>query len=593
MRWLARRRAAVACVLVALVFTGYSARLIHLQVGMHEEYSAIAASKHSIRNTIPARRGLITDRNGEILAANMPAQRVVADGSHIKDKAALVAEIAAPYLGIPVAELTERLAQPTNKYNVITPNLEEDKAIALKKELDKKGLRGLYFYPNSVRTYPNASILSHVLGFMSRKNPSDEVLVGVDGIERSMEQQLHGEDGFRHIEHDRAGRELVVYRGQEKAPRHGSNVELTIDMALQSILEAELENAYRELKPDTAIGIIADPKTGEILAMSNRPTFDPNNLNEAKPDEMKNRAIMDMVEPGSTFKIVVASGALNEHTVTEKTEVYCEGGRFLYGGRILKDHHGYGNMTVEQILIKSSNIGSAKMALMMGDDKYYEYVRRFGFGERTGVALPGEIPGLVHPPARWDKLTITRMAMGHSVAVTPLQMVMGMSVIANGGKLMKPQIVHSIKDEDGQEVYRFQPEVMRQVIPESTAHFIAKALAGVCDDGGTATLARVNGFDVAGKTGTAQKVNPKGGYMEGKYVVSFLGFMPAQDPRFVCLIMIDNAKISSGLNYGGLVAAPIFSRVAEKTARYLDLVPTAPSMLPIAFSEPSSRKVTQ
>ncbi|MBN8709846.1 MAG: penicillin-binding protein 2 [Verrucomicrobia bacterium] len=591
MRWLARRRAAVACVLVALVFTGFSARLIHLQVGKHEEYSAIAASKHSFRQIVPARRGLITDRNGEILAANMPARRVIADGSHIKDKAPQVAEVASPYLGIPVDELT-KLLTTTSKFKVIMPELDEEKALALQKELDKKGLRGLYFTQNSIRTYPNGPILSHVLGFMSRKNPNDEVLVGVDGIERSMEEQLHGEDGFRHIEHDRAGREIVVYRGQEKAPRHGSNVELTIDMALQSILEAELENAYRELKPDTAVGIIADPKTGEILAMSNRPTFDPNNLNGTKPDEMKNRAIIDMVEPGSTFKIVVSSGALSEHTITEKTQIFCENGRFLYGGRILKDHHGYGSMTVEQILIKSSNIGSAKMALMMGDDKYYEYVRRFGFGERTGVALPGEIPGLVHPPARWDKLTITRMAMGHSVAVTPLQIVMGMSVIANGGKLMKPQIVHAIKDEDGQEIYRSQPEVVREVIPEATAKFVSKALTGVCDDGGTATLARVNGYNVAGKTGTAEKVNPKGGYMDGKYVVSFVGFMPAEDPRFVCLIMIDNAKLSSGLNYGGLVAAPVFSRVAEKTARYLDLVPNAPSMLPIALSEPSSRKVT-
>ncbi len=396
MRWLARRRAAVACVLVALVFTGFSARLIHLQVGMHEEYSAVAASKHSFRQLVPARRGLITDRNGEILAANMPARRVIADGSHIKDKAPQVAEVASPFLGIPVDELT-KLLTTTSKFKVIMPELEEEKALGLQKELDKKGLRGLYFAQNSIRTYPNGPILSHVLGFMSRKNPSDEVLVGVDGIERSMEEQLHGEDGFRHIEHDRAGREIVVYRGQEKAPRHGSNVELTIDMALQSILEAELENAYRELKPDTAVGIIADPKTGEILAMSNRPTFDPNNLNGTKPDEMKNRAIIDMVEPGSTFKIVVSSGALNEHTITDRTQIFCENGRFLYGGRILKDHHGYGNMTVEQILIKSSNIGSAKMALMMGDDKYYEYVRRFGFGERTGIALPGEFPAWCIP----------------------------------------------------------------------------------------------------------------------------------------------------------------------------------------------------
>ncbi len=582
----------IASGLVGIVFTGFSARLIDLQVNKHSEYTRLAAQKHSIRLTVPAHRGMILDRNGEILAANIPVRKVIVDGSHVK-KPEILAALAAPYLGIPRETLATEL-QTQSKYKIILPELDEEKALVLQRAMEEKSLRGLYFHQNTTRTYPNGPLLSHVLGFLGRKDPKDDHLVGVEGIERSMEDYLCGIDGFRHIERDRTGREIVIYRGQEQAPRHGMNVQLTIDMNLQSILEAELDNAYRELKPDNTTGIILDPKTGEILAMTSRPTFDLNNINAAKPEEMKNRAIFDMVEPGSTFKIVVASAALNERVVTQKSLIYCENGAFAYGGRILRDHHGYGQMNVHDILMKSSNIGSAKMALMLGDDKFYEYVRRFGFGERTGIALPGEIPGLVHPPSRWDRLTITRMPMGQAVAVTPLQMAVGMAVIANGGKLMHPQIIKSIQDKDGHEVLSMKPEVVRAVIPEETAKFVGGALTEVVGERGTAALARVSGFTVAGKTGTAQKVDPRGGYAAGKYVVSFVGYMPAEDPRFVCLILIDNAKISSGLNYGGLVAAPIFSRVAEKAARYLDLVPTpAAPGLPVAFGQSGATKIRQ
>jgi cell division protein FtsI/penicillin-binding protein 2 len=592
-RWKARRRASIACGFIGLVFTGFSARLIDLQLAKHEEYTALAAQKHSIRLTVPAHRGMILDRNGEILAANIPVRKVVVDGTHIKNSEALSA-LAAPFLDLSKAALAKEL-QTRSKYKVLLSDLQEEKALALQRAMEEKSLRGIYFHQNNTRTYPNGPLLSHVLGFLGRKDPKDEILVGVEGIERSMENYLRGIDGFRHIERDRTGREIVIYRGQEQAPRHGMNVQLTIDMGLQAILEAELDSAFKELKPDNATGVIVDPETGEILAMSSRPTFDVNQLNSAKPEEMKNRAIFDMVEPGSTFKIVVASAALNERAVTPKTLVYCENGAFSYGGRILRDHHGYGQMSVHDVLMKSSNIGSAKLALMIGEDKFYEYVRRFGFGERTGIALPGEIPGLVHPPPRWDRLTITRMPMGQSIAVTPLQMLMGMGVIANGGKLMRPQIIKSIQDREGQEILAMKPEIVRDVIPPQTARFVSDALTQVVSERGTAALARVSGFAVAGKTGTAQKVDPKGGYAAGKYVVSFVGYMPAEKPRFVCLILIDDAKLSSGLNYGGLVAAPIFSRIAEKAARYLDLVPTpgVTASVPVALGQSDVTKLRQ
>jgi cell division protein FtsI/penicillin-binding protein 2 len=583
----------IASGVVGIIFTGFSARLIELQVVKHEEYTKLAAQKHSIRLTVPAHRGMILDRNGEILAANIPVRKVVIDGSHVKKPAAL-ATLAAPFLGIPREKLLAEL-RTRSKYKVLLPELDEEKAMALQRAMDEKSLRGLYFHQNTTRTYPNGPLLSHVLGFLGRKDPNDEFVVGVEGIERSMEDYLKGIDGFRHIERDRTGREIVIYRGQEQAPRHGMNVQLTIDMNLQAILETELDNAFRELKPDNATGIIVDPNTGEILAMTSRPSFNVNQIDAAKPEEMKNRAIFDMVEPGSTFKIVVASAALTERVVSQKSIIYCENGAFSYGGRILRDHHGYGQMSVHDILMKSSNIGSAKMALMLGDEKFYEYVRRFGFGERTGISLPGEIPGLVHPPSRWDRLTITRMPMGQAVAVTPLQMAMGMSVIANGGKLMRPRIIKSIQDHDGQEILSVKPEVIREVIPTSTAKFVSAALTEVVSERGTAALARVSGFSVAGKTGTAQKVDPKGGYAAGKYIVSFVGYIPAEEPRFVCLIIVDDAKLTSGLNYGGLVAAPIFSRVAEKAARYLDLVPApaATATLPVALGQSGATKFRQ
>ncbi|MFZ4777979.1 MAG: peptidoglycan D,D-transpeptidase FtsI family protein [Terrimicrobiaceae bacterium] len=565
MRWTARTRTGIACAAVAMVFTVYSARLVHLQVAKHQEYSQLAAEKHTMRTVLHAKRGLIFDRNGELLASNLPVSTVVADGSHIKNAAGLAA-VAAPYLDMDEKELCAKLTSG-RKYIVLKREVVDDKARALGKALQDANLRGIYFEPDAVRTYPNGQMLGHVLGFLDNEGN------GIQGIELTMENYLRGRDGYRYIEHDRTGREIMLYRGQEEPAEHGQNVRLTIDMGLQAILEDELDAAFKDLKPEMAVGILADPFTGEILAMANRPCFDPNAPGDARPEQMKNRAILDMVEPGSTFKIVVASGALNEGTIKENTMIYCENGSFAYGGRILRDHHGYGSMTVHDILVKSSNIGSAKMALMMGDTKFYEYVRRFGFGERSGIELPGEIPGLVHPPHRWDKLTITRMPMGQSIAVTPLQITMGMSVIANGGRLMTPQIVRSVENSGGGEVFTKQPKVAREVIPRKTARFVSEALSGVVGEGGTAQLARVAGFTVAGKTGTAQKVSPKGGYAEGKYVVSFIGYMPEENPRFVCLIMVDDAKIASGLNYGGLVAAPIFSRVGERAARYLDLVP--------------------
>ena len=567
MRWNARTRITIASGFLGLVFTAFSARLIDISVARHDEYSAIAAQKNSTRKTLFARRGLIYDRNGEILADNAPIRTVVADCSHIEHPER-VAEIAAKYLKTDVDTLTKKLSSG-GKYVVLERGLPAEDAFEFGSALEDAKLRGIDFLPDFQRVHPNGSMLSHVMGFL------DHERTGVQGVEAAMDDYLKGEDGFRYSEHDRTGREIVIYRGQEHDPRDGNNVTLTIDMGLQSIVEEELDAAVKEFKPQTAVAIMANPKTGEILAMASRPNFEPDKIGDAKPEEMKNHAVIDMFEPGSTFKIVVASAALNEGLINTETRINCENGRFAYGGKILKDHgSGYGMIPVHDILMHSSNIGSAKLGLMEGAQTFYEYVKRFGFGERTGIELPGEIPGLVHPPARWDNLTITRMPMGQAVAVTPLQTVMAMSVIANGGKLMAPHLIKSLSDGDGKIIKEYQPTVVRDVISPETASIVSNALADVVSVNGTAVKASVPGFRVCGKTGTAQIPMPGGGYYENRHLASFIGYMPAENPAFVCLVMIQDPKVGPEMYYGGLVAAPVFSRISQRAARYLDLQPT-------------------
>jgi cell division protein FtsI/penicillin-binding protein 2 len=493
-------------------------------------------------------------------------ETVVADATHINNRDALVA-LLQETLEIPKSELLEKL-QGDRRYIVLQREVPLAAATALKEKLRAQNLRGIYFERDTTRIYPNGSMLCHVIGFTDFEHR------GIQGVESSMEEYLHGQDGYRYIEHNRAGQEMVLYRGQERTPRDGYQVHLTVDLNLQNIVENEIDAAMREYHPQKATIILMRPQTGEILAMANRPNFDLNLRADAKPEQMKNRAIIDMMEPGSTFKIVTAAAALNERKVRPDTFIFCENGIWNYGGRPLHDHRAYADLSVQDILIKSSNIGAAKLACSIGEQKFYEYIRRFGFGDRTGIELPGEIPGVIRPPQSWSKISITRIPMGHEVAVTPLQMTVAMATIANGGKLVTPRIVKSVTTSEGKIVSKFSPVVLRQVISPETAAQVGNALRGVVSDRGTAAAAAVPGFSISGKTGTAQKVDPKGGYEQGKYVVSFSGYLPSEHPEFVGLVVLDDAKTSKPeLNYGGLVAGPIFARIAEKAARYLDLTP--------------------
>ncbi len=576
MKWNARTRALIACCGLAACFTVYSFRLVDLQVTRRGEFATVAAQKHVLRQELPARRGLITDIHGEILAENESVKSVVADGALIPDPKALASVLAKP-LGLDPKELAEKLTT-NRRYVVIKRGVPEPVTTPLWNDLRNAKLKGIFFEQDASRLYPNGPMLSHVLGF------TDHTHSGVQGIEKTQEKYLRGRNGWRFIEHDRTGQEIVPYRGLENRPIDGSHVRLTIDMGLQNIVENELDIAMRTLKPKSATVILMRPQTGEILAMSNRPNFDANAISDDK-QAMKNRAVIDMLEPGSTFKIATVAAALNERIVNPETQIFCENGRFMYAGIPLRDHHPYGMMSVHDGIVKSSNVLAAKLALQLGDLRFYEYLRRFGFGDRTGIELPGEIPGIIHPPHRWSKISITRMPMGHEVGVTALQMVSAMSVIANGGKLMMPQIVSRVTNDEGAVIADYPPVEVRRVVTEAVTDKVRAMLVEVVSKRGTAALAAVPGYQVAGKTGTAQKLDPKTHtYVHDKYVVSFLGFMPAENPEFVGIVMIDDATTKAGLNYGGLVAAPIFSRIAERAARYLNLPPSPDLMVAKAGS---------
>ncbi|PYL82681.1 MAG: penicillin-binding protein 2 [Verrucomicrobia bacterium] len=561
-----RSRCALICAGFIALFSVISFRLIYLQVIKHDEYAELAAEKHGYKQIIYAERGIIFDANNEVLAHNIPVETVVADATRLNNPQAVV-NLLSNELDIPAELLAEKL-NCQRRYIVIKREVPESLANALREKLRAGNLGGIYFEYDASRIYPNGSMLCHVIGFTDFEHH------GIQGVEASMDEYLRGQDGYRYVERNRVGQEIVPFRGQERAPRNGYQVHLTVDLGLQNIIENEIDAAMKEFTPQKATIILMRPQTGEILAMANRPNFDLNLRSEAKPEGMKNRAIIDMMEPGSTFKIVAAASALNERKLRFDSSVFCENGLWNFGGAALHDHRAFGYLSVRDILIKSSNIGAAKLALSVGQEKFYEYIRRFGFGERTGIELPGEINGVIRPPRLWSKISITRIPMGHEIGVTPLQMTVAMATIANSGKLIMPHIVKSITAADGKVISSLSPVVLRQVISPETARQIGDALRGVVSDRGTAAAAAVPGFTIAGKTGTAQKVARNGGYEQGKYVVSFVGYLPAEHPEFVGLVMLDDAHTTKPeLNYGGLVAGPIFSRVAEKAARYLDLEP--------------------
>jgi cell division protein FtsI/penicillin-binding protein 2 len=362
-------------------------------------------------------------------------------------------------------------------------------------------------------------------------------------------------------------------------PKDGLNLVLTIDSVLQNIVESALAEAKEKHTPLSISGIVVRPRTGEILAMATLPNFDPNNPGAAPADARRNRVIADIAEPGSTFKTVVVSGALNDGVVRLSDTFDCEHGHFHFAGRVLHDHESYGVLTVEGIITHSSNIGAAKIGIKLGENRLYDYIHNFGFGTRTGLPLQGEISGIVHPVKRWSKVSIAQIPMGQGIAVTSLQMMMAMCAIANKGVLMQPMLVDRLEDRNHVVVAQYSPQRVRRVISEAAAEQMVTALKTVASPQGTAPKAALAHYTVAGKTGTAQKSGGAEGYLKGKYFASFIGFFPADNPELCISVVMDEPKQGY---YGGQIAAPVFKQIAEAAADYLNIRPEDGGAAPIS-----------
>jgi cell division protein FtsI/penicillin-binding protein 2 len=433
--------------------------------------------------------------------------------------------------------------------------------------------RAIYAEPDQMRIYPNGSLAAQVLGFSRAQEYKIEgrlitQIAGCDGIELSMQKALSGVAGWKQTEIDRAHREIVTFRDEDVHARDGLNVVLTIDSAIQHIVETAMLKAWKDHSPKGITGIVVRPGTGEILAMASFPNYDPNQPNTITP-LARDRVITDVMEPGSTFKIVVVSGALNNGVVTLNDRFDCEHGHFAFAGHVLHDAEPHDILTTEGIITKSSNIGAAKIGIRLGDQALYDYAYRYGFGQLTGIPLPGEARGILHPVKDWSKVSIAQIPMGHGVAVTRLQMVYAMAAIANHGWLMHPMIVSRLQDRDGNTVQRYEPERVRQVVSDATARQMVEALKTVPTPEGTAPGAAMKDYVVAGKTGTAQKAE-HGSYAPGKYFASFIGFFPADNPQLCISVVMDEPKEGY---YGGQVCGPVFREIAERCASYLNIPP--------------------
>jgi len=605
------RRAALLLVLLGAAYAGLAYRLVDLQILRHDELSAKAELNTQREFRQAPRRGDILDANGNILATSVPVKTVCADPSLIGAQSQAVAEVIAPLLQLDTSAIALKLAprsflvknsdgeMVTNEVhyvrlarNVPEPTWAriyaaltnftfgtEGRKLSLKERESLHNLQwhSIFAESDQLRVYPNGPLAGQVIGFPAIEETNLDghfisKIVGRDGIELAMQKQLSGVAGWRVTETDKAQHEMVALRDEDVSARDGLDVVLTIDSAVQHIVETALADALQKHTPKSITGIVMRPRTGEILAMVSLPNYDPNHPNTVSP-EARNRVITDVVEPGSTFKIVVVSGALNNDVVKLTDEFDCEHGHFAFAGKILHDHEPYGILTTEGIITKSSNIGAAKIGIKLGADSLYKYALNYGFGQRTGIPLPGEARGILYPVKDWSKVSIAQIPMGHGVAVTRLQMLDAMCAIANGGWLMQPMIVSRLQEHDGQVVERYTPQRVRQVISEATDKQMIEALKTVATKDGTAAEAAMKNYVVAGKTGTAQKAE-NGVYVSGKFVSSFIGFFPADDPEVCISVVMDEPKEGY---YGGKVCGPVFREIAERCASYLN-IPADPSL---------------
>ena len=542
-----------------LCFSGFLlVRLFSLQCLQHSRYSLRARNQHQSTNYLPPRRGRIYDCRGNMLAASVPSfslyciPRLIGD-----DQVEEIAATVSPIIGIDENRLCRRLSG-SGWFVWLKRHLREDTVAAIR-GLD---LPGLSLKQEMKRVYPKGSLLSQVMGF------TDIDGNGLEGIEWKFDRQLRGHPGWMVTEKDSKQREASWFRSDNVSPIDGCNLFLTIDEVVQAIAEEEIDKVYLEYGAKWASVLVIEPSTGRILAMANRPTYDPNNYSISKSDQRRNHSVSDLIEPGSTFKVFPAAGVLDEGLVAPETEFYCEDGAFKIGGRLLRDSHPHGVLRFDEIIQKSSNIGMAKVGVLLGRGDLYKLLRKFGIGDRTGIELPGEADGLLRPPHRWSKLSLRSITMGHEVSLSPLALLTAFSALGNDGVLLQPRIVDRIESPSGEVIYRYDKKEKGEVVSSDTAGVMLEILQKVVVEGGTGRRAHIAGYEVAGKTGTAQKLDPNGGYSHSLYRALFMGMLPASNPRLAILVVVDEPH---PYYYGGVVSAPVFKEVAERIIRYLDL----------------------
>lgn len=530
-------------------------RLVSIQIIHRESYRERAERQYQNRIDLKPHRGIISDRNGERLALNLPDCYAV--GAHppkIKDPK-LLSQKLAQLLGSSPGYVLARLSSPS-PFVWITRRADQ----AQGEEIASWGEEGLSLFREAQRTYPYGKIGAQVVGF------TDVDSRGLSGIEVTYDRLLQGSPGWMILQSDGLGRQNPRPDFPQKKATDGGHVALTLDVVIQTILEEELKWVVKKFGAPKCMGLVTNPQTGEILAMASGPTFDPNRPGDFPPQARKNKVITDIFEPGSTFKIVTIAAALAESRVTEKDIFFCENGRYRVGEAVIRDAHrgGYGWLTLGRILGYSSNIGVIKMAQGLGRATLYQYSRRFGFGSKTDLDLVGEVRGILLEPNQWTPLTLAQVAIGQGVSVTALQLAMAYGAVANGGFLLKPRLIKAIRDDHGIPQTFEGPEVVRRVIPRQVAAQLTKFLEGAILEG-TGKSAQVPGLRIAGKTGTAQKVDPlQGGYSETEFVASFVGFFPVEEPTILIEVVVESPR---GEHLGSKVAAPVFRRIAERIWR--------------------------
>ncbi len=555
---LLRKRIATLFFLFTICFTLLGGRIFWVQFVKGAELSEKAAQNRMRDVPVEAKRGIIYDRNGHELAISISADSVYAIPAEVKrsQKQQEISQKLAQVLGLEEASILKKITA-NSSFEWIKRQITPEQA----QQIRNLQLPGVDLTEESRRFYPKGTLASHVLGISGTDN------TGLEGIDYYYNDLVGGTKGRIIIEHDAAGREIPEATHKYIAPVDGGNLILTIDETIQYIVEREMDKVFAERQAKSAAAIVMDPKTGEILAMTSRPTFDPNNYNEVPASNRRNFAINDSYEPGSTMKITTSAMALEESVVNRNTPFYCPGyvkvGKETIGCPNRKAH---GSQTFAQIVENSCNVGFVQVGLELGMDKYFKYIHGFGFGEQTGIDLPGEATGILVNQANAKQIDLATMAMGQANAVTAMQLTTAVSAVANGGKMMKPHLLKQVLDNSGNVIKNCEPEEVRQVISESTARELCEILEGEVTNG-TGRNAYIEGYHVGGKTGTAQKIAPGGGYLPNEYVASFIGLAPSDDPRLVVMVAVDAPQ--GYPYYGGWVAAPAAREIINDSLKYL------------------------